>query len=354
MEEEKGEAVDMKENSTKYGSAVIGGMTAGAIVWGAVLLTGNSSAAAGAAGGLACLGVTHHLLNRRREGSVTGAGGTTGDDAERVLETFWDEPVPSSPSQTARPAEDSASEVRRLLEEAAGHSRRFDRIAIALFQGLIDKVADEDTGDPRRTLEEGLLRIDRLLSGTGTTAAAFIKDKPAVLECMRCAVIENHLNRGVLPAKGFKAARAMLPGDERPLPFLLRKKEVLLFAADSVGMTETKTESRYEAGSRGVTLRIAKGVSYRVGNVKGRRVSEDVEEYAGRGPVAITNVNLYYECGGRSRRVALDKIVSVRRHRRDLTWVKDAARPKPVTWTFASEGDADLAERVMKEAPGLE
>ena len=346
----------MKENSTKYGPAVIGGMSAGAVVWGLVLLLGNSFEAAGAAGGLAWLAVMFHLLNRRQDGSVATASKTTKDEAERALEAFWNGPDESSSSDVATTAvvTNPGNDVRRLLSEAAGNKRRFERVTTALFQGLVDKVADEETVDPRTTLDEGLLKIDTLLTGAGTTAASFIKEKPAVLHCLRSAVIENHLNRGVLPEKGFKAARELLPGDERPLPFLLRKKEVLLFCAGSVGMTETKMESRYEAGSRGVTLRIAKGVSYRVGNVKGRRVSEEVEEYAGRGPVAVTNVNLYYECGGKSRRVALEKIVSVKRHRCDLTWVKDAARPKPVTWTFTSEGEAALAERVMKEAPELE
>lgn len=344
----------MKENSTKYGPAVVGGMSAGAVVWGLVLLFGNSFEAAGAAGGLAWLAVMFYLLNRRQDGSVARAPKTTKDEAERALDAFWNGPDGSSPSDTTTAVVNPGNDVRRLLSEAAGNRRRFERITTALFQGLVDKVADGETVDPRTTLDEGLLKIDTLLTGARTTAADFIKEKPAVLQCLRSALIENHLNRGVLPEKGFKAARELLPGDERPLPFLLRKKEVLLFAAGSVGMTETKMESRYEAGSRGVTLRIAKGVSYRVGNVKGRRVSEEVEEYAGRGPVAVTNVNLYYECGGKSRRVALDKIVSVKRHRCDLTWVKDAARPKPVTWTFRSEGEAALAERVMKEAPDLE
>lgn len=354
MEDEKGDAGEMKENSTKYGPAVIGGMSAGAVVWGLVLLVGNSFEAAGAAGGLAWLAVMFYLLNRRQDGSVATPSKTTRDEAEQALKAFWNGPDGSSPSGSATVTANPGNDVRRLLSEAAGNRRRFERITTALFQGLVDKVADEETVDPRTTLDEGLLKIDTLLTLAGTTAADFIKEKPAVLQCLRSAVIENHLNRGVLPEKGFKAARELLPGDERPLPFLLRKKEVLLFAAGSVGMTETKMESRYEAGSRGVTLRIAKGVSYRVGNVKGRRVSEEVEEYAGRGPVAVTNVNLYYECGGKSRRVALEKIVSVKRDGRDLTWVKDAARPKPVTWTFRSEGEAALAERVMKEAPELE
>lgn len=374
----------MKGKFTSYAMAVVGGMTAGVLLWGGTLWAGCSDTTAAGVGGLGWLLTMLYLLFRVNDRLVPPGSRTSASAADHRVANFWNnahtatasipDAVVDTKSITASGAKrktrkSSAKKtsstrsvatagpdagVRELVLQSANSPRHLARITASLMHGLADKVASGSTADPYGELDRGLQRIDRLLEGTGASTQGFAYDNYGTVLRMREALIENHLNRGALPVKNFKAARWLYPCGESDMPFLFKKKEVVLFAADSVGTTETKMKTRYQAGSRGVTVRIAKGISCRVGDVKGKRISEEVDEFVGNGPVAITNSNLYYACGGKSRRVALDKIVSVSRSGSKLTWVKEAARPKPVTWSFKSTGDAMLAERVMSEGPDLE
>ena len=57
-----------------------------------------------------------------------------------------------------------------------------------------------------------------------------------------------------------------------PLPFNLQKSESLVWVFQDVDYYEEKTRTEYRGGSRGVSIRVMKGVYYRVGDFKGKRV----------------------------------------------------------------------------------
>lgn len=131
-------------------------------------------------------------------------------------------------------------------------------------------------------------------------------------------------------------------------PFIFQRGERLFFCDESVRIYETKTETSYKAGSRGVSVRIAKGLSYRIGNSRGKRIQEEVVDFKGIGTVAITTKNLYYLVDDRSVRIPLSKLVSVTQNGNEMELVKEATRPKPITFKFDDEQDARLMARIAK------
>lgn len=63
-------------------------------------------------------------------------------------------------------------------------------------------------------------------------------------------------------------------------------------------------------GSQGVSIRIAKGVYYRVGAFKGQPVEYSERVFVGSGLFAVTNRHIYLS-GGKSFRIQHDKIVTI-------------------------------------------
>lgn len=94
------------------------------------------------------------------------------------------------------------------------------------------------------------------------------------------------------------------------MPFNIGKKEIVIWVFRNVHAYEHKTGYRYEGGSRGTSIRIAKGVYWRVGNYKGHKVPVKQRISIGSGPLTITNKYLYF-MGEKSLRVAHNKIISI-------------------------------------------
>ncbi|MBV9671925.1 MAG: superinfection immunity protein [Verrucomicrobia bacterium] len=68
------------------------------------------------------------------------------------------------------------------------------------------------------------------------------------------------------------------------------KDENVLWAFRDVGYYRKVSFSEYQAGSRGVSFQIAKGVRYRVGGSKGRSVRRSGVESQGKGTLILTGV----------------------------------------------------------------
>lgn len=132
-------------------------------------------------------------------------------------------------------------------------------------------------------------------------------------------------------------------------PFVFQKREQVACVFPLVRITSTKTESVWQAGSQGFSIRIAKGLSYRIGAARGHRVSKEVNVDLGAGPAAVTNKHFYYVTDGLSRRIPLLKIVSVARDGDTVKIVKEAARPKPVYVRFPDEESARVLALYMRE-----
>ena len=115
------------------------------------------------------------------------------------------------------------------------------------------------------------------------------------------------------------------------LPVLLGKKEQVLWVFKDVKGYEEKTGRKYVGGSNGVSMRVCKGVYYRVGASKGHSVEYQYQNDLGRGAFIITNKN-FYVIGSKQVKLGIQKILSFEPYSDGIVLVKDGATPKPYTF----------------------
>lgn len=93
-------------------------------------------------------------------------------------------------------------------------------------------------------------------------------------------------------------------------PILLKKNEVVHLACPATLKEIRVVNLGYAGGSRGYSIRIAKGVSYRVGSYRGQALKEERWVPISSGYLVITNqrIMLVPSGGGKQVNIALDKI----------------------------------------------
>lgn len=119
------------------------------------------------------------------------------------------------------------------------------------------------------------------------------------------------------------------------VPFL--KKESLIYAEESTGLYQTKKKISYVGGSQGVSLRIAKGISYRVGAYKGNSVVTEEEEYICSGTFLFSTAGLYFKGTRKSLKIRYNKIISLECFNDGLLILKDGESYLPIFITFKNE-----------------
>ena len=93
----------------------------------------------------------------------------------------------------------------------------------------------------------------------------------------------------------------------------LTKNEVCHFAGEAC-FCKIKTQTTgYEGGSRGVSLRVMKGVSFRVGNYKGHYIKEDITEKT-NGVIYLTNKKIIFTAFKNSSIIKYENIISLDAH----------------------------------------
>ncbi len=116
------------------------------------------------------------------------------------------------------------------------------------------------------------------------------------------------------------------------LPFNFQKNEKLIWIEQNVKYLETKNKTRYVGGSQGVSIRVAKGLYYRVGSFKGQRIQEEETNHVDTGLIAITNKHIYFGGNSKNFRVPFSKIVSFIPYSDGVGIQKDGVTAKPQTF----------------------
>jgi len=116
------------------------------------------------------------------------------------------------------------------------------------------------------------------------------------------------------------------------LPFNFQKDETLVWLFTNVPYLEEKTHTVYVGSSQGVSMRIMKGLYYRVGAFKGQPVSKTAHEQVDTGFLALTNKHIYFAGQSKSFRIQYDKIVSFKPYEDGIGIVRDATSAKPQTF----------------------
>ncbi len=113
------------------------------------------------------------------------------------------------------------------------------------------------------------------------------------------------------------------------LPFLLQKNEMTVWLFDDVRYHEVRTRTRYVGGSQGVSVRLARGVYYRLGGFAAEPIKSEETVYVGTGPMLVTSKNVYFGSSLKSVRIPYNKIVSITPYSDGVGIQRDAVSAKP-------------------------
>lgn len=114
------------------------------------------------------------------------------------------------------------------------------------------------------------------------------------------------------------------------IPFNLQKSETLIWLFHNVTLLEEKTTRSYVGTSQGVSIRIAKGLYYRVGAFKGHPVETTQMANKGYGSLGVTTKNLYFAGSQKSLRVPYNKVITFVPYSDGIGIHTDAKTAKPI------------------------
>ncbi len=97
-------------------------------------------------------------------------------------------------------------------------------------------------------------------------------------------------------------------------PIVLRKGERCVLSLPNVQLYEDRMVSEYVGGSRGVSFRVAKGVSFKVGNFAGRSESHPELRLIDAGDLFLTTKRFIYSGSRANVDVPLTKLVTVEQY----------------------------------------
>jgi hypothetical protein len=98
---------------------------------------------------------------------------------------------------------------------------------------------------------------------------------------------------------------------EGSLPFIFEKGELICWLFNRVELHEMKTKTHYSGGSQGASIRVTKGVYYRVGAFKGQPIKTEEIMHTATGILVLTDRNLYYSSSNKSLKIKYSQIISM-------------------------------------------
>ncbi|MDB6034217.1 MAG: hypothetical protein JWM16_4555 [Verrucomicrobiales bacterium] len=102
---------------------------------------------------------------------------------------------------------------------------------------------------------------------------------------------------------------------------------------------ESMVSSHFEGGSSGVSFRVMKGVSFRVGAHRGSMVSEKADQAVSSGSLVITSARVIFQGDAKSFATKLSKIIDIARFRMGSGFQKPAGKSQgssPLTTTMGN------------------
>ena len=132
-----------------------------------------------------------------------------------------------------------------------------------------------------------------------------------------------------------------------PVTNLVTQKSEKVYWAEPAILAEEKViRRRYEGGSQGVSFRVMKGVSYRVGGHRGHIVSETGLVSVSDGELIITSKRVIFRGDGKAFAIKLDKILDIQIFINGLRFTENN-KSKPRMVKFKQEGNHDIVGAVL-------
>jgi hypothetical protein len=195
-------------------------------------------------------------------------------------------------------------------------------------------------------LEDGVLTLDEERTLQSFTGALELTQEELNQHGKLRRVVEAGALRNILD--GHFPERQRIEGS---LPFNFQKGEQLIWVFDDVTYLEDRVRRSYVGGSSGVSLRIAKGVYYRVGGFRGESIDRTQRVEVDRGLLAVTTKHIYFGGPRKSFRIRHEKIVSYLPFSDGVGIVRDAASAKPQLFVT---GDGWFVHNLLANGANLE
>ena len=186
---------------------------------------------------------------------------------------------------------------------------------ISEFDNAIDRYLDDGIID-----SEEERTVARFIQYTGLSQPELNSNK-SLEKVLQSKVLQDILSGNV------PAPRITIAGD---FPFMLGKAENLVWLFRNITLHQQKVKREHVGGTRGVSVRIMKGVYYRTGGFKGHTVETSYMQRIGVGSVCLTDKHLYFSCPEKSLKIPYSKILSVESFSNGVSIQKYGANDKPI------------------------
>ncbi|MBD5205648.1 MAG: hypothetical protein HDS84_04665 [Bacteroidales bacterium] len=207
------------------------------------------------------------------------------------------------------------NEIRSICLESYLSEDTCRNIYCQVFDSAIEKYLDDGIIDAK---EEGT--VARFIQFSELPQHLLNANK-SLERVVQSKVIQELLN-GQIPAP-----KITISGN---FPFLLGKNEHMLWLFRDVTLQMQKVRRETVGRTRGVSVRVCKGVYYRTGGFRGRPVETTYMQHIGTGSVCLTDKNLYFHCPEKTLKIPFSKILSLDPYSNGLGVQKDGANDKPM------------------------
>jgi hypothetical protein len=129
---------------------------------------------------------------------------------------------------------------------------------------------------------------------------------------------------------------------------ILQKGEIAHWCEAGDIMEERVVSRRYQGGSQGVSVRIAKGVSYRIGSHRGHLITDTAVIPVSSGELIVTNKRVVFRGDNKSFSLRFDKLLDVHFFRNAVRVTGDKGKPHLVQ--FDDEDNSEIVGAVLSFA----
>ena len=241
--------------------------------------------------------------HNREQALLQGAGGQVVGYLRAAI--LGIEPMNSIASQASSKAQSvgiSNSQLRLLLIKA------------------FELAVEDALGDAMLSLQEEQ-RLTGYMQQFGLTQAE-LEARGAFSRLVKSAVLRD-LFEGKVPQRVSFASG---------LGVNLQKSEQPIWVFRNTQYYEDKIRRATVGRTQGVSVRVMKGVYYRVGGFKGRPVEKQERIYVGDGHLVVTTKNIYFAGSTKAVRIPFDKIVAFEPYDNGFGLTMDSASALPQTF----------------------
>ncbi len=191
-------------------------------------------------------------------------------------------------------ASNAEPEVRAIAHRSYIDRKTFQQVVLECLDRAIEHALDDGllTQEEERAVADYVTRYSLDKSQLSTSHSYLRLVKAAVLRDLVQGEIPHH----------FKFSGT--------LPINLQKSERIIWLFQHVEYLQPRTHTTYYGRSTGVSLRVMKGVYYRVGQFQGNPVRTTEIATIDKGLLVITNKHLYFVGATKSLRIPYKKIIS--------------------------------------------